>query len=271
MNAGGRHVSSISGGKAPRQDAADSGRMRAPARGARWWDIEASAASAYRASLPHPASRLMPLLATVSGIRGVFGDGLDPAVLVRYAAAFGAWLARPDRGAPARRRRARRARDGRRLRAHRHGDAPGGRLRRHRRRPRDDADGRDGRAQAPRRRRRHPLGEPQPGAVERAQAARPPRRVSRSRRGRRGPRARRGRRRRTQTVGYEALGTYATDDLLPYHIEQILALPFIDADAIRARGFRVVVDAVNSVGAFAIPALLARARRDARRGRSTPR
>ena len=34
----------------------------------------------------------MPLLATVSGIRGVFGDGLDPAVIVRYASAFAAWL-----------------------------------------------------------------------------------------------------------------------------------------------------------------------------------
>jgi phosphomannomutase len=33
----------------------------------------------------------MPLIASISGIRGVFGDGLDPAVIVRYAAAFGAW------------------------------------------------------------------------------------------------------------------------------------------------------------------------------------
>ena len=47
--------------------------------------------------IPH-ASSPMPLFATVSGIRGVFGDGLDPAALVRYASAFGAWLrARPRR------------------------------------------------------------------------------------------------------------------------------------------------------------------------------
>ena len=42
----------------------------------------------------------MPLLATVSGIRGVFGDGLDPAVLVRYASAFGAWLSRQTERRP---------------------------------------------------------------------------------------------------------------------------------------------------------------------------
>ena len=34
----------------------------------------------------------MPLIASVSGIRGVFGDGLDPATLTKYAGGFGAWL-----------------------------------------------------------------------------------------------------------------------------------------------------------------------------------
>ncbi len=33
----------------------------------------------------------MPLIASISGIRGVFGDGLDAGVLVRYSGAFGAW------------------------------------------------------------------------------------------------------------------------------------------------------------------------------------
>lgn len=33
----------------------------------------------------------MTLIASISGIRGVFGSGLDAAVLVRYAAAYGAW------------------------------------------------------------------------------------------------------------------------------------------------------------------------------------
>ncbi|OZC02606.1 phosphoglucosamine mutase [Rubricoccus marinus] len=57
-------------------------------------------------------------------------------------------------------------------------------------------------------------------------------------------------------VGHKEVGSYVQDDLLPYHIEKILALNLIDPEAIRARGFRVVVDGINSVGAFAIPALL---------------
>jgi len=40
------------------------------------------------------------------------------------------------------------------------------------------------------------------------------------------------------------------------HIEKILALPLVRAGDIAARGFRVVVDGVNSVGGFAVPALL---------------
>lgn len=40
------------------------------------------------------------------------------------------------------------------------------------------------------------------------------------------------------------------------HIEQVLALPAVDVEAIRNVGFTVAVDAVNSVGGIAIPALL---------------
>lgn len=40
------------------------------------------------------------------------------------------------------------------------------------------------------------------------------------------------------------------------HIDQVLALPLVDADAIRKAGFTVAVDAVNSVGGVAIPKLL---------------
>ncbi|MEM6328503.1 MAG: phosphoglucosamine mutase, partial [Bacteroidota bacterium] len=58
------------------------------------------------------------------------------------------------------------------------------------------------------------------------------------------------------TVAHDAIGSYTQDDLLPYHIEQILALDLVDAETIRARGFRVVVDGINSVGAFALPQLL---------------
>ncbi len=40
------------------------------------------------------------------------------------------------------------------------------------------------------------------------------------------------------------------------HIEQVLALPLVDAEAIRKANFSVAVDAVNSVGGIAIPKLL---------------
>lgn len=42
------------------------------------------------------------------------------------------------------------------------------------------------------------------------------------------------------------------------HIEQVLALPEVDAEAVRKRGFKVVVDAVNSVGGIVMPELLRR-------------
>ena len=40
------------------------------------------------------------------------------------------------------------------------------------------------------------------------------------------------------------------------HINQVLSLPMVDVDAVRKRGFKVVVDAVNSVGGIVIPELL---------------
>lgn len=53
------------------------------------------------------------------------------------------------------------------------------------------------------------------------------------------------------------LGTYRTDDTWGQrHIDQILALPLVDRNAIAARNFRVVVDAVNSTGGLAVPMLL---------------
>ena len=42
------------------------------------------------------------------------------------------------------------------------------------------------------------------------------------------------------------------------HIEQVLALPLVDVEAVRARKFKVVVDAVNSVGGVVMPELLRR-------------
>lgn len=54
------------------------------------------------------------------------------------------------------------------------------------------------------------------------------------------------------------LGSYRTDDTyLQKHIDLILALPLVDREAIAARNFRIVVDAVNSTGGIAVPMLLA--------------
>jgi len=53
------------------------------------------------------------------------------------------------------------------------------------------------------------------------------------------------------------LGTYAKDDTyLQKHIDLILDLPLVDVAAVKNRGFRVVVDAVNSTGGIAVPMLL---------------
>ncbi len=50
--------------------------------------------------------------------------------------------------------------------------------------------------------------------------------------------------------------TEKVEGLLAYHIERILALPMVDREAIHKAGFRIAVDAVNSVGGLAIPELL---------------
>jgi phosphomannomutase len=53
------------------------------------------------------------------------------------------------------------------------------------------------------------------------------------------------------------LGTYRTDDTyLQKHIDMILALPLVNAEAIKKANFKVIVDAVNSSGGFAVPMLL---------------
>lgn len=55
----------------------------------------------------------------------------------------------------------------------------------------------------------------------------------------------------------ERLGTYQqAEGYLEYHIEKILALPYVDADAVRQQGYKVVVDCINSTGALALPPLL---------------
>lgn len=48
------------------------------------------------------------------------------------------------------------------------------------------------------------------------------------------------------------------EDFNPTHIEQVLSLKLVDVEKVKARKFKVVVDAVNSIGGVVIPALLRR-------------
>jgi phosphomannomutase len=55
----------------------------------------------------------------------------------------------------------------------------------------------------------------------------------------------------------DKIGSYTQNDTyIQKHIAKILALPLVKIDAIRSRKFKIVVDAINSTGAFAVPALL---------------
>lgn len=55
----------------------------------------------------------------------------------------------------------------------------------------------------------------------------------------------------------DALGSTSTrPDAISKHIEQILALPLVNTEAIRAREYRIAIDAVNSTGGIAVPMLL---------------
>ena len=56
----------------------------------------------------------------------------------------------------------------------------------------------------------------------------------------------------------EALGTVTEHDFTEEHLDAVLALEDVDAEAVRAAGFKVVVDAVNSVGGLILPRLLER-------------
>ena len=52
------------------------------------------------------------------------------------------------------------------------------------------------------------------------------------------------------------LGTVTEKDYLEYHVQHVLNLKLVDKAAIEKAGFSVAVDAVNSVGGIAMPALL---------------
>lgn len=57
--------------------------------------------------------------------------------------------------------------------------------------------------------------------------------------------------------GVDGIGTYSADNSwIGKHIEQILALPLVNREAIKKAGYHVVIDAVNSTGGIALPQLL---------------
>jgi phosphomannomutase len=52
------------------------------------------------------------------------------------------------------------------------------------------------------------------------------------------------------------LGVRTQKDFLAMHIDKILSLPLVNRDLIAAKKYKIAVDAVNSVGGIAVPALL---------------
>ena len=56
----------------------------------------------------------------------------------------------------------------------------------------------------------------------------------------------------------DSLGDIEEHDFTDEHLDAVLALPTVDVEAIRAAGFKVALDAVNSVGGIIMPRLLER-------------
>ena len=56
----------------------------------------------------------------------------------------------------------------------------------------------------------------------------------------------------------DSLGVIEDKDFTDAHLDAVLELPSVDAEAVRAAGFKVVLDAVNSVGGIIMPRLLER-------------
>lgn len=199
----------------------------------------------------------MPLISSISGVRGVFGDGLDPGVLTRYAAAYGSWVRERSSGP-----------DGPLVILGRDGRTTGGLAGRivagtleatgcrvvdagmtptptlELAVTREDADGGimlsashnpaewnalklfDGNGEF--------LSAGEGGRVrERAEEE---------------PAA--------WTGSHEAIGDYRRRSYLDHHVERILELPYVRPETIRAADFSVVVDGINSVGGPALRRLL---------------
>ena len=56
----------------------------------------------------------------------------------------------------------------------------------------------------------------------------------------------------------DELGKVTVHDFTDEHLDAVLALEDVDAEAVRKAGFKVAVDAINSVGGIIVPKLLAR-------------
>ncbi len=200
----------------------------------------------------------MPLVTSISGIRGVFGDGLDVVSIVRFAAAFGAWCRR---------------------RAQSLGQEPAVVL------------GRDGRQTGELCSRLVAASLQGTGCrvLDAGQAATPTLTLGLLHAGAVGGvmvsashnpaewnalklfnergeylSSKEGLDVLAQAEGdpfterYDRIGSYEQVDFFANHLDRVLALPYLDPDRIAARRFRVVVDAVNSVGGIALPGLLQR-------------
>ena len=63
---------------------------------------------------------------------------------------------------------------------------------------------------------------------------------------------------RARPAGVDEIGRYETRDALPHHIDAILALDLIQPERIAGQNLSVVVDGINSVGGVALPRLLHR-------------
>jgi phosphomannomutase len=194
----------------------------------------------------------VPLITSISGIRGVFGDGLDPETIVRYAGAYGRWV---------------RERDGTTVVIGRDGRTTGeicarlvaGAL---------QAAGLDvvdaGLATTP----TVAVGVIESGAaggIVLSASHNPAEWNALKLLDHRGEFLDAGEMDRVYAhaaagglaVRHEEAGGYRAGDFLQAHVAAILRLPEIDPVVIGERRFRVVVDAVNSVGAVALPPLLA--------------
>ena len=58
-------------------------------------------------------------------------------------------------------------------------------------------------------------------------------------------------------VSYDRLGSVITDNSwMQKHISQVISLPLVDGEEIKAQGFTVAVDCINSVGSLVVPGLL---------------